>query len=196
MLSPVESASACPGWPTIPVTEMPPSSSATGIRSPAHTCAPRSAMLLARAKFSTSSPSDINRYRTSNRPKLDCISQVRIRASSARGDFRNFLRAGVLKNRCSTSISVPSFQAQLCTSMSFPPLNVIEVPTSASRLLVISLTLETAAIEASASPRNPSVARLSRSSIAETFEVACRSNARMASSRVIPQPSSRTRMRL
>src|SRR2546426_11860530 len=49
-------------------------------------------------------------------------------------------------------------------------------------------------MEGSASPRNPSVAIDSRSSEERSFEVACRSKAMIASSRVMPSPSSRTRI--
>ena len=47
-----------------------------------------------------------------------------------------------------------------------------------------------AEIDANASPRKPSVPIAFRSSALLIFEVACRSNASTASSRVIPSPSS------
>src|SRR5208283_2586166 len=55
-----------------------------------------------------------------------------------------------------------------------------------------SLRRLTDAIDGSASPRNPRVAILSRSSVLRIFEVAWRSKASMASSRTMPQPSSVT----
>src|SRR2546427_12874062 len=55
---------------------------------------------------------------------------------------------------------------------------------------VSSLRRETEAIEGNASPRNPRVATMSRSSALCIFEVAWRSKASRASSRVMPQPLS------
>src|SRR4029077_4230421 len=78
--------------------------------------------------------------------------------------------------------------------MSFPPANSTRVPSASSAARVCSSRRETAAMEGSASPRNPRVAIESRSSAVRSFDVACRSNAKSASSWIIPLPSSITRI--
>src|SRR6185312_9632523 len=59
---------------------------------------------------------------------------------------------------------------------------------------VVMVSRDTAPIDGSASPRKPSVRMSSRSSPV-SFEVACRSTARSRSARVMPSPSSVTRIR-
>ena len=66
------------------------------------------------------------------------------------------------------------------------------VPRSSSAMRVLSVTCATAAIEASASPRNPMVCRLKRSSALRILLVACRSNESRASVSDMPLPLSIT----
>ena len=56
-------------------------------------------------------------------------------------------------NKSDTVIQVPTWRSHLSSFKSFPPLIVIKVPIEP--LLVLSLTLDTEAIEGRASPRNP-----------------------------------------
>ena len=134
--------------------------------------------------------------------------------SSVDSAFRNFFRAGVLKKRSRTVIDVPSGNPASSTRAILPPLISIIVPDlsipeeSGAPFLpsfgrsgdfsipeedpaqVSSRSRDTDAIEGSASPRNPRVATLSKSSASLIFDVACRSNASMASSRTMPHPLS------
>ena len=110
--------------------------------------------------------------------------------SSVDSAFRNFFRAGVLKKRSRTVIAVPSGRPASSTRKILPPLISTMVPEDSPRARVSSFSRETEAIEGKASPRNPSVATVSRSSALWIFEVAWRSKASRASSRVMPQPLS------
>ena len=67
---------------------------------------------------------------------------------------------------------------------------VILVPTLLPFSAVVILNLETDAIDGRASPLNPEVLTALRSSKERIFDVECFLNAREASSRSIPQPSS------
>ena len=67
------------------------------------------------------------------------------------------------------------------------------VPSTAPAVLVSRSTRDTAAMAAKASPRKPMVPMAFRSSGSRSLEVAWRRNAVLASSRVMPQPSSVTR---
>ena len=71
-----------------------------------------------------------------------------------------------------------------------PPSMATRVPAASSFVWVINSTRATDAIDAKASPRKPRVPIAFKSSARLIFEVACRSNASTASSRVIPSPSS------
>src|SRR5215471_13837050 len=110
--------------------------------------------------------------------------------SSVDSAFRNFFRAGVLKKRSRTVIEVPGGSPASSTRAIFPPLISITVPAGSSAARVSSRKRDTEAIDGNASPRNPRVVTLSRSSAFLIFEVACRSNASMASSRTMPHPLS------
>jgi hypothetical protein len=110
--------------------------------------------------------------------------------SSVDSDRRNFLRAGVLKKRSRIVIEVPSGSPASSTRMILPPLISRTVPAASSSARVSRCRRATEAIEGSASPRNPRVEMLSRSSVSLIFEVAWRSKASMASSRTMPQPLS------
>ena len=113
--------------------------------------------------------------------------------ASVAGCLRNFSRAGTLANRCSTVTVVPG--GVPCGSRTSPPAAVrISQPTSSCAGRVSSETWATEEILASASPRNPSVVRWSRSSALLILLVAWRWNNADVSSAAIPQPSSCTRI--
>ncbi len=76
-----------------------------------------------------------------------------------------------------------------------PPAISMRVPVVSSGARVSSSSRETDAMEGSASPRNPRVEMESRSLTSRSLLVAWRSKASRASSRIMPQPSSTTRMR-
>ena len=110
----------------------------------------------------------------------------------------NFRRAGRLKNSCRTSTLVPGALPAALTSAIFPPLTMICVPSGEppSRSRVVSVKRLTLAMLGRASPRNPIVAIAARSSAFRILLVAWRSRQSSASSRLMPVPSSVTRMRL
>ena len=118
-------------------------------------------------------------------------------ASSVLSDLRNFARAGVLKKRSRTSICVPAgtpaSRASVSTPASTTRRNPAPPPSRASRGRESSVRRDTAAIDGSASPRNPKVESAHRSSAVASFDVAWRRSARRASSGGSPQPSSTTR---
>ena len=87
---------------------------------------------------------------------------------------------------------VPRSRAASLTSISRPPSTTTFVASTTGSRFVSSSTFATEAIDASASPRKPSVAMAARSSSVRIFDVACRSKASIASSRTIPSPSSAT----
>ena len=112
--------------------------------------------------------------------------------SSAALLLRKFLRAGTLKNRFFMLILVPSGQAHTSCLMTLLFSISIYVPSSSSARFVFISTWATAAIEASASPRNPMVLIRNRSSICRILLVAWRSNDMRASVSLIPLPLSIT----
>ena len=89
---------------------------------------------------------------------------------------------------------VPSGAPVAVCSTSSPPCTTTRVASGvfAPCFLVVSVTCETAAILAIASPLNPSVPMDARSSGRDILLVACWRNASSASSSSIPQPSSVT----
>ena len=109
--------------------------------------------------------------------------------------FRNFNLAGVLKKRRSTVTFVPFGNPILLGFSRYPPLIRILVPPWFSSLHVSNSKWETDAIEASASPRNPSVLMRNRSSSLYILLVACLSTASWASDSLIPHPLSRMEIR-
>ena len=74
-------------------------------------------------------------------------------ASSVYKLFKYFNLAGVLKNKFSIEISVPRLASAFSHDITSPPFIIILVPTSP--VDVFSVTLDTAAIEGSASPLKP-----------------------------------------
>ncbi len=107
---------------------------------------------------------------------------------------RNLRLAGRLKNRSRTSIDVPRGKARSVTETSRSPSRSMTVPRPDAPSEVLSVSRDTAAIEARASPRKPSVAMRSRSSSRAILLVECRRKQRAASSRSMPAPSSTTLM--
>ena len=89
---------------------------------------------------------------------------------------------------------VPSWQAAGSTASKTPPLMATLVPILSPRSLVMSSTLETAAMLARASPRKPRLSMCSRSEASEILEVAYLEKQSLASSSPMPFPSSVTLM--
>ena len=110
------------------------------------------------------------------------------------GCLRNFRRAGTLKNSDATSTVVPRARAAGSATLTRPPSMRTRCPSPAASAVTTS-TRATAAIDASASPRKPSVPTRWRSSKLAILLVAWRSKASRASSRPIPEPSSATTIR-
>ena len=115
-------------------------------------------------------------------------------AASTEADFTNFNLAGVLKNKSCTVMLVPSGQPAGPWSFTLPPSKEMEEPSSAPFWREDSVTLETAAMLESASPRKPMVSMPISESPLRIFPVACRINASDKSSGCIPEPLSTMRM--
>ncbi len=139
------------------------------------------------------------------RVKATCGWTIAIRASVSAmwpysvGSVRmNFRRAGVLKNRSRTWITVPAdaeAEAGRGPSIASPATdNVCAASSPIGRDVTVNREMD--AIEASASPRNPSVAMASRSSGAPILLVACGDTASVRSAASMPRPSSATRISL
>ena len=77
---------------------------------------------------------------------------------------RNLRRTGVLKNSCRTSIEVPTGQPHGATLPIWPPWTSSSAPPCSSRVRLRIRNWLTSAIDANASPRNPSVRTSNRSS--------------------------------
>ena len=116
-------------------------------------------------------------------------------AASVLSVLRNFRRAGTALNKWATSTRVPWGMPQSRTCISFPPLINNSVPFRACGVRVLKWNRDTLAMEGRASPRNPKVSMLSRSSASLTLLVACLSMASRASSGLIPEPLSSIRTR-
>ena len=112
--------------------------------------------------------------------------------NSVEFDLRNLRLAGTLKNRFSTRKLLPAGQEHGSCDRILLPAIESDVPSWSASRRVRSSTCATAAIEASASPRNPMVWSVNKSAASRIFEVACRSNAIRASVAVIPEPLSST----
>src|ERR1700676_2081551 len=80
--------------------------------------------------------------------------------SSVDSAFRNFFRAGVLKNKSRIVIDVPVGTPASSTLKILPPLISITVPEASSGDRVSRRRRETDAIEGNASPRHPGVERV------------------------------------
>ena len=109
---------------------------------------------------------------------------------------RNLRRAGVLKKSSSTVTLVPAASAAGAIGLTVPPSTSMRHACGLLLARDASASRDTDAIDASASPRNPSDAIASRSSTEPIFDVAWRATASARSSRSMPLPLSATRMRL
>ena len=137
-------------------------------------------------------------------PSASNETVLKISLASTDGDRRNFLRTGTLKKSALTSMVVPWERTAGVQEKSFPPSTITIVPfvgvEGRSFLLssgaghVSRLNFEIEAMEGIASPRNPIVIRAWMSSTSRSFDVACRSKQRRASSLFMPQPLSLMRI--
>ncbi len=111
---------------------------------------------------------------------------------SVAGLRRKARRAGTLKNRLRTATLVPGGVAQGSGAPARLPSTRTRVPASSCIRRVRSSTWATAPMDASASPRKPSVRRQSRSDASRSLLVAWRVKLSTASARLMPAPSSVT----
>src|SRR3989454_5530728 len=125
-------------------------------------------------------------------PRASSPTSRLITAFSVAGCFRNFRRAGVLKNNRSTVSRVPAEQPAGSAVSNSPPWMRTRNPPPPSRLRLTASTSATAAMLASASPRKPRVRIERRSSSARSLLVACRANATGRATGRMPWPSSTT----
>src|SRR6266513_2176442 len=116
-------------------------------------------------------------------------------AVSVAGCLRNLRRAGVLKNSRLTLTRVPTGLPAGPAPICAPPSTSTRYPSPLSRGRLTASTRATAAMLASASPRNPRVRIVRRSSSERILLVACRKNASGRSTGAIPSPSSTTSIR-
>ncbi len=119
-------------------------------------------------------------WRTASRHRSCSVPTVR----------RNLRRAGVLKKRLRTVTLVPTGPAVGRGGETVSPSTSICAAAGLSAVRERMESRETAAIEASASPRKPSVAIRSRSVAASILLVACGATARCSSPSGMPEPSS------
>ena len=99
----------------------------------------------------------MRRNAISGRESASFVIKSLMRPPSVCVVLRNFLRAGVLKNRSSTWIVVPRLQPVSPMSCVTPPMMLTWVPSSSPSFRVRIRKRETAAIVGKASPRKPSV---------------------------------------
>ena len=142
----------------------------------------------------SSRPSRMQRTETSGRPSAQRRAAWRQAAPSARSLLRNLRRAGVLKNSPRTEMLVPSGAPSGRISIMSPASRLMYVPSAAPCSQVLSSMRETLEMAASASPRKPSVSMRSSPRSSASLLVAWRRKATPASSALIPQPSSVTRI--
>src|SRR5947207_3603478 len=116
-------------------------------------------------------------------------------AVSVAGCLRNLSRAGVLKNSRLTLTRVPTGLPAGPAAICEPPSSSTRYPSPPSPRRLTASTRATAAMLASASPRNPRVRIVRRSSSERILLVACRKNASGRSTGAIPSPSSTTSIR-
>src|SRR5437773_553402 len=128
-------------------------------------------------------------------PRASSPTSRLITAFSVAGCFRNFRRAGVLKNNRSTVSRVPAEQPAGSAVSNSPPWMRTRNPPPPSRLRLTASTSATAAMLASASPRKPRVRIERKSSSARSLLVACRANASGTSTGCMPWPSSTTSLK-
>jgi len=102
------------------------------------------------------------------------------------------MRAGTLKNKSSTRTSLPVGAGTEPACPINPPSMLMRYAASCCSGFEVSVSRETEPMDASASPRKPSVWISNRSSADCSLLVACRDMARGSSSAGIPAPSSVT----
>ena len=134
---------------------------------------------------STGRPSLSNRKCILGFIKAYLVTISTICSSSTASDFIYFFRAGVLKKRSDTLISVPRGAPQEDISAAFPPSTFIRTASEPPAFVIIS-TLDTDEMLARASPLKPKVCIEKRSSTSSILLVACLSKESIASSYVIP----------
>ena len=99
-------------------------------------------------------------------------NSARILLSSVELAFRNLRRAGTLKNKFFTEKLLPFEQETASWLSTLEPAITNLVPNSSDSSRVFNSTCATAAMEASASPRNPIVRRANKSDASRILEVA------------------------
>ena len=99
-------------------------------------------------------------------------NSVSILLSSVELAFRNFRRAGILKKRFLIEKLLPLGQDTASWLSTLEPAITNFVPSSSASRRVLSSTCATAAIDASASPRNPIVRKAKRSDASRILDVA------------------------
>ena len=104
---------------------------------------------------------------------------------------KNVRRTGVLKKRSSTRNVVPRLAWMSSFSTTSPPLTTMR-PLSPSSVALVMVNLDTAAIEATASPRKPFVWRWNKSSAFVNLDVVWRKKQSSKSSAPMPFPLSVT----
>ena len=185
-----------PSAATKPCTVRPPASLWISIRSDARRTAGRSARGRPAAGGHSSSrrPPLVSVKPTSGYPSAICVTSREICAASAWSDFRNFRRAGRLKNRSATSMLVPSGAPTSRTDDDRPG---VDAHLGAGRAAARARAQQEARHRRdarqrlAAEPERPDRAEIVRLAI---LLVACRSIASRASSGSIPSPSSSTRI--
>ena len=106
---------------------------------------------------SLGSSSEVILKPTSGLISASLVATSRHLAFSVWGPFRNFFLAGTLAKRSDTVMEVPSGQPASSMERTFPAWIAIRVPEGDPLSLVTISTLETAAMEARASPLKPRV---------------------------------------
>ena len=104
--------------------------------------------------------------------------------------FKNLYLTGVLKNKFSTKMVVPTCIPHSSASIIFPAFATILVPVNSSFVLDCIVKVDIALILANASPLNPIVYVFSRSSTFRILLVACLSRDIAISSCLMPFPLS------
>ena len=190
---------AASGRCTRPRSDMPSASAASATRVLASSlpqmALTRAVRSLAGGRSRSARPSDVSVKPTEALANAKTVTASLTARVSAATTFKNLERAGALKNRFPTSTVVPRRLGASSTPLMVPPFTRMRVPTSSSPSFVSSVMRDTAAMDGRASPRKPKVTTDWRSTAVRILLVAWRSRQSRASSRVMPTPSSVTRMR-
>ena len=169
-------------------TLAPPSSDSSASTRAARSCDGRSSSTL---------PSISSRNATPGAASASRRTAISAWAASTRGLLRNLARAGVAKNRSSTSTWVPGGPAQGSAGYSRPPSTRRRHASAEATPFGREDRHSRAAAPmlGSASPRKPSVSTRTRVS-SSSLEVQCRSTASARASALMPTPSSTTSIRV